>query len=239
MSTARPGATRRALLIMLAALAALLVIGLGASADHQVVLRTPAPDSREFLPPGLKTGYSEEQWDHEQNQEKREDLPQESGSVALIVALIAVVALSALLLLAWILRRAAALRPERRQRAEAVDAPEMFSVDEAEAALTTARDLLQSAPDAQGAVVDAWLALERAVAASGVRRRPSWTTREFVLTVLETVDLDVSPLERFADLYRRALFDAHPITEEDRAEAARLLETVTADLNDRRAGARA
>ena len=79
-------------------------------------------------------------------------------------------------------------------------------------------------------VIAAWLSLERAIAGAGVRRDPSQTTLEFVVTVLGSLELDRSALDRLAHLYRRALFDPQPLEEVDREEALALLRTLSGDL---------
>nr|WP_245354384.1 DUF4129 domain-containing protein [Brachybacterium sacelli] len=108
-----------------------------------------------------------------------------------------------------------------------------LTVTQARAAFDDARAHLSTVVDAHDAVIAAWLALERAIAAAGVPRRPSQTTLEFVVAVLATLQLDRSALDRLAHLYRRALFDAQPLAEPDREEAIALLDRLTAGLDAR------
>ena len=101
---------------------------------------------------------------------------------------------------------------------------------QARAALEDARDRLSTVMDAHDAVIAAWLSLERAIAAAGVRRDPSQTTLEYVVAVLGSLELDRSALDRLAHLYRRALFDPQPLVETDRDDALALLDTLTDEL---------
>src|SRR5699024_4405858 len=101
----------------------------------------------------------------------------------------------------------------------------------ARAALDDARTGLSTVVDAHDAVIAAWLALERAIAAAGVRRRPAQTTLEFVQSVLSDLRLDEEALDRLAHLYRRALFDARPLDEDARDSALACLDLLTPDLD--------
>nr|WP_276547994.1 DUF4129 domain-containing protein [Brachybacterium muris] len=108
---------------------------------------------------------------------------------------------------------------------------EEVTVEQARGALADARERLSTEVDAQDAVIAAWLTLESAIAQVGIRRRPSQTTLEYVVDVLGGADLDATDLDRLAHLYRRALFDAAPLTESDRDSALALLDRLTAQLD--------
>lgn len=235
----RPSSPLRRVLAMLAlAVLALSLVSLGAGAEHDLVLSTPDPSSREVEGPELKNDYWEPDWQTEENVEKEDPVERDNTGTTVFTALVILAGIALLILIGWIARRVVALRPETRESAEALEDPELFTVEEAEEAVERARASLASSASAHEAVIEAWLALERTIAQGGVRRRPTQTTREYVLTVLETVSIDTSGIDRLADLYRRAMFDAHPITEDDREEARRLLDEVSSEIRSRRQEAR-
>lgn len=69
------------------------------------------------------------------------------------------------------------------------------------------------------AVVACWVDLEQAVREVGVERRPSETSAELTIRVLDALDVDRRALRTLGSLYREARFSAHPLTEEDRRSA--------------------
>ncbi|WP_457255663.1 DUF4129 domain-containing protein [Pedococcus sp. P5_B7] len=97
-----------------------------------------------------------------------------------------------------------------------------------EAALEGERQLSHGAP--ANAVIAAWVAMEDACRAAGVRDDDSRTSAELVTAVLRSHRVDRAPLETLAALYREARFSAHPIGEEHRTSARDALVQVQADL---------
>lgn len=69
------------------------------------------------------------------------------------------------------------------------------------------------------AVVGCWVRLERAVADAGVIRRPSETSAELTIRVLDALTVDVDDLRTLERLYRTARFSDHPMSEQDRQTA--------------------
>ncbi|MFC7489272.1 MULTISPECIES: DUF4129 domain-containing protein [unclassified Knoellia] len=80
------------------------------------------------------------------------------------------------------------------------------------------------------AVINAWLALERAAVTVGIDDDRSRTPAELVRAVLGSHAVDPEAIERLASLYREARFSVHPIGEEHRAAARLALARVRADL---------
>jgi hypothetical protein len=97
-----------------------------------------------------------------------------------------------------------------------------------EAALEGERQLSRGTP--ANAVIAAWVALEDACRAAGVRDDDSRTAAELVTTVLRSHRVDRGPLDTLAALYREARFSAHPIGEDQRTTARESLVQVQADL---------
>lgn len=226
-------ARRRRLTVWL--LAVLVLVGasvamLGASAD-----RGPAPivhdqGTRSVRPmPTSEISFSEPDFGEQERPTANPVAQRVAGSImTVLLVLLGLVAAAAVVILLWRLRSLA--RPGPLEAEEAGE--EELTVDQARAALDDARELLGTQIDAQDAVIAAWLAVERAIAAAGVRRDPAQTTLEFVVSVLATLDLDRAALDRLAHLYRRALFDPEPLAETDRGEAATLLDTLLEGLDE-------
>jgi hypothetical protein len=92
------------------------------------------------------------------------------------------------------------------------------------AAAREAMIALDLASDPDDAIVQAWLAVERGAAQSGIERRPAQTATEFTVAVLRRTTADPRSIEALRALYHRARFSAHPATAADLAEAIRCLE---------------
>src|SRR5680860_1161507 len=84
-----------------------------------------------------------------------------------------------------------------------------------------ARRFLAEIAGPSDAVIAAWLALEDAASASGVRRAPSQTPTEFTLAVLDRTNADPDATAELLALYHRARFSGHPIEAADVARASR------------------
>jgi hypothetical protein len=92
------------------------------------------------------------------------------------------------------------------------------------------QDALLRDGEPRNAIVAAWHRFEVQGARAGVARRPSETSSEFALRVLDLVDADAGPVTRLAELYREARFSDHPITEDHRAEALAALAGIRQSL---------
>ena len=228
----RPAPSRRTVVIVL--LAALLgaLATLGAGADRGELAVFTGESDREFDFQPTREPYTEPDW----STHSAPPQPPERDGVNWGLLIVIAVLVAALIAVAiWVLLRMRDLaRPQLVTAGDAADEEEL-TPDQARAALDDARDRLSTVVDAHDAVIAAWLALERAIAAAGVRRRPSQTTLEFVVDVLGALDLDATALDRLAHLYRRALFDDQPLGEGDRDEALTHLASLTDDLDARTA----
>ena len=98
-----------------------------------------------------------------------------------------------------------------------------------------ARMLREGSP--REAIIATWLDLERLVAAAGVPRRPSETSSELVVRVLDDREVPAAALTDLAALFREARFSTHELTEALRERAAGDLDAVHAALGARGRGA--
>lgn len=225
------GAHRRvlALLLLIAALGGIGLATLGASAQ-----RSGDPvyvgDATRALPSFVTREAEEMPAGETPAAPAQPSSPQGTSSAVATVLIVLGVILA--LVAAWVIYRMRKLARPAPTLAGEADEDELTAT-QVRAAFDDARAQLSTVIEAHDAVIAAWLALERAIAAAGVRRRPSQTTLEFVVTVLATLQLDRSALDRLAHLYRRALFDDQPLAEPDRDEALELLDRLTANLDAR------
>ena len=95
------------------------------------------------------------------------------------------------------------------------------------------QDALLRDGDARNAIVAAWHRFEVQGERAGVPRRPSETSSEYALRMLDLADADTGPVSRLAELYREARFSDHPITEEHRSEALTALAAIRRSLGVR------
>ena len=132
-----------------------------------------------------------------------------------------------------------AIRANRRRRRAAP--PESARTAPARALLTDRRAARQARMLREGspreAIIATWLDLERLVAAAGVPRRPSETSSELVVRVLDDREVPAAALTDLAALFREARFSTHELTEALRERAAGDLDAVHAALGARGRGA--
>ena len=146
------------------------------------------------------------------------------GGIALALLLAVVV-----LAIRVIRRRRRAAPPE-----SAREAPDRTLLTDRRAA-RQARMLRKGSP--REAIIATWLDLERLVAAAGVPRRPSETSSELVVRVLDDREVPAAALTDLAALFREARFSTHELTEALRERAAGDLDAVHAALGARGRGA--
>ena len=132
-----------------------------------------------------------------------------------------------------------AIRVNRRRRRAAPPesarkAPDRALLTDRRAA-RQARMLREGSP--REAIIATWLDLERLVAAAGVPRRPSETSSELVVRVLDDREVPAAALTDLAALFREARFSTHELTEALRERAAGDLDAVHAALGARGRGA--
>lgn len=146
------------------------------------------------------------------------------GGIALALLLAVVV-----LAIRVIRRRRRAAPPE-----SAREAPDRALLTDRRAA-RQARMLREGSP--REAIIATWLDLERLVATAGVPRRPSETSSELVVRVLDDREVPAAALTDLAALFREARFSTHELTEALRERAAGDLDAVHAALGARGRGA--
>ena len=132
-----------------------------------------------------------------------------------------------------------AIRANRRRRhaappESAREAPDRALLTDRRAA-HQARMVREGSP--REAIIATWLDLERLVAAAGVPRRPSETSSELVVRVLDDREVPAAALTDLAALFREARFSTHELTEALRERAAGDLDAVHAALGARGRGA--
>ena len=147
------------------------------------------------------------------------------GGIALALLLAVVVVLA----IRVIRRRRRAAPPE-----SAREAPDRALLTDRRAA-HQARMLREGSP--REAIIATWLDLERLVATAGVPRRPSETSSELVVRVLDDREVPAAALTDLAALFREARFSTHELTEALRERAAGDLDAVHAALGARGRGA--
>jgi hypothetical protein len=110
-----------------------------------------------------------------------------------------------------------------RRNRDLADGPEPGAADEAVQAAIAA---LEAGTDPRGAVIAAYAAMQRTLAAHGLRRSPSEAPREFLGRVL----VSSRPAERDATtltgLFEEARFSTHPISERTRERALAALKSL-------------
>lgn len=133
---------------------------------------------------------------------------------------------------------ARAVRRRGRTRAER-DAVEFTVLDEPQriaeqmAADADEQEALLHEGEPRNAIVAAWSRFEVQGERAGVGRRPSETSSEYVIRILDLVSADSGAVNRLAGLYREARFSRHEMTEEHRAEALGALAGVRRSLGVR------
>lgn len=231
----RPAGSQRIMVVVLLAalLGALVLATLGAGADRgRIAVLTGESDWDFSIEPEVEPPEMPEEW---ATPSPPPPPPERDGGGSGLLVTITVLVAVAVAVAVWVLLRMRQLaRPKPVPAGDAEDEEEL-TPDQARTALDDARDRLSTVVDAHDAVIAAWLSLEEAIAAAGVRRRPSQTTLEFVVDVLGSLELDAGALDRLAHLYRRALFDDRPLGEDDREEALARLDTLTEGLDARAA----
>lgn len=117
----------------------------------------------------------------------------------------------------------------RRQRPplafdDAVAAEEVASL------LDDSLDDLRAEPDPRRAVIAAYARLERALGASGLPRRQEETADEYVTRILDSLEVERDAVRTLSDLFRRAKFSHHDVSEAMKAEAIAALARIRDEL---------
>jgi Domain of unknown function (DUF4129) len=124
---------------------------------------------------------------------------------------------------------AAYMLAARRQRVE----PEDGAVAEHVAdTLEDSLDDLRAEPDPRRAVIAAFARLERALAASGLPRRPAETAEEYVARILVRLEVERVPVRTLTDLYATAKFSQHDVDDAMKDAAIAALAQIRDELRE-------
>ena len=150
--------------------------------------------------------------------EEFEFLPTENvGQVWPLLALVGAVAVAA-----FAVRLVG--RPEDQTRVE----PEAGAI--LADTLADAIEALSWAEDPRSVIIRAYHEIERALGAHGLPRLASEAPREYLGRVLRDAHVDPSSITRLTELFERARFSDHELSEAERAEAINAMETVRDEL---------
>ncbi len=158
--------------------------------------------------------------------------------VAAIVAAI-VLALVLVYLLRRLLRRPAMLTETRPAAVLPITTPTPSTPDDDVAApavvtgIARAIELLDDARDPHDAIERAWLGLQDAAAASGVRRRPAETPAEYTSRIIARLDTDHDAADTLLRLYQEVRFGGHAADASTVAQARECLVRLRASWHDR------
>jgi Domain of unknown function (DUF4129) len=141
---------------------------------------------------------------------------------ALVIAILTGVLLAVVVM---VRRRRAELAEERPGDDEPTDETGL-----AEAVAAAEVELDAHGDDTRAAIIAAYLAMERQLAAGGVTRRASDTPTDFLLRAMATARVSRGSATRLTDLFREARFSTHPMGAAAREDAARALARVADDL---------
>ena len=145
----------------------------------------------------------------------------------LVVALAVIAGIGVVALVVFLVTRTVMRRPPP-QGIDDADGEVVVDLIAVEEHLERSVGALDVEGDVNTAIVRCWEGLELLAEDAGAVRDPAQTAREFTLSVLEEAALPLGPMSRLADLYEQALFSAHTLPEQARADAVRCL----ADLRE-------
>ena len=144
----------------------------------------------------------------------------------LLLAVVLALVVLALRAVALAVRRRAGRSRDREAAVDFVELGEPERVAEQMAADAAEQDALLREGEPRNAIVAAWHRFEVQGARAGVGRRPSETSSEYAVRILDLVDADSGSVHRLAVLYREARFSEHEITEDHRATALEALAAI-------------
>jgi Domain of unknown function (DUF4129) len=101
----------------------------------------------------------------------------------------------------------------------------------AEAVAAAEMELDSHGDDTRAAIIAAYLAMERHLAATGTARQVSDTPTDLLLRAMSASRVSTGAATRLTDLFREARFSTHPMAPTARADAVRALARVADDLS--------
>lgn len=137
--------------------------------------------------------------------------------VAIVVAAVLVLLIARVLAALW--RRRESVTAAGRLAVAAGDPDDGVDVPAMQDGIAAAQRLLEEDRPPRDAIIQAWLALERAAAASGVPRSPAQTPTEFTSVVLRRTPADHHAVDVLLRLYLRVRFSEQPLLPADAAAA--------------------
>jgi len=84
--------------------------------------------------------------------------------------------------------------------------------------------------DVRGAILSAYLEMEKLMKAHGVEDKKYYTPREFKEFAIEQLNIREEPVERLTNLFELARYSRHEMNEEHRKEALNALEEIRNDI---------
>lgn len=214
-----------------AAVALIILVGLAAAADLPAISFTdpginPGPRPSVSREPSSPAG---DDFDLSDAKDPDKDVAGNLGEVWDVARWVLLAGAAAFMTVVIVRRLRGRHAPAETREMEA-PAPPVLAAQVADEAFASAQDELLGATDVSEAIINMWLSLERLVARSGIERRPYETTGEYVVAVLSRLHPDEAPLQKLADVYRRALFDDRRPDEADRRQAHDALSTLRDQL---------
>lgn len=205
---------------------ALMVLVVVTTASRSPILQRPDRDPNIHIPHGIlrpSSSTSPGAGATNSTRNAADGMSNTVGNIFLVVVLVLLLLVALWLVVAVTL---AAVRRWRQRRRIEHTGP-LPEVDDAvldaiaRAAGRQQRQILEGDPS--NAVVACWVDLEQAVAQAGVERRPSETSAELTIRVLDALEVDRRALRTLGALYREARYSAHPLTEQQRVSAQEAL----------------
>ncbi|WP_457208197.1 DUF4129 domain-containing protein [Nocardioides sp. P5_C9_2] len=147
---------------------------------------------------------------------------------------IQLVALAGMLLIAYLLLRRAHTAWALRRVHEDVATGEFEALDDrrriAEAMAQDGAEQVRLLEEGEprNAIVECWHRFEVQAERAGLGRRPSETSSELALRMLDAADVDRAAVTRLLELYREARFSGHEVDEEARRDALDALARIRA-----------
>lgn len=139
--------------------------------------------------------------------------------------ILALVLCAAIIAVAWLL-----------SRRSAASGDELAPGSASGAAIDAALGALEPGTDPRTAVIAAYAAMERALAAHGVARSASEAPREYLRRVLAAASATENEATTLTSAFEEARFSSHPIGEQVRARALAALSSMRSRLGAARAG---
>ncbi|ABL77572.1 DUF4129 domain-containing protein [Thermofilum pendens] len=123
-----------------------------------------------------------------------------------------------------------AYREALGERKEALGAPQILVKEELKASLTRIEDYPEG--DVRLEIVRLYNSLCNAVNEKGARLEKSWTAREIMRFLSDTMPfIPARPLEKLTELFELALYSRRPLTERDRENAVRSLREILSAID--------